>query len=99
MLALPCRSRQAEVRDCHFLGSKNSTGHTYDGTCERKLACKAAAQKAGSNTSKFMYTCEAAEILETKLEFNASRTLKAQSKKRLAESAPEKGAWNDKLGI
>ena len=77
---------------CHAL-------HTYDGTCERKLACKAAAQKAGSNTSKFMYTCEAAEILETKLEFNASRTLKAQSKKRLAESAPEKGAWNDKLGI
>ena len=77
---------------CHAL-------HTYDGACERKLACKAAAQKAGSSTSKFTYTCEAAEILETKLEFNASRSLKAQSKKRLAESAPEKGAWNDKLGI
>jgi len=57
---------------CHAL-------HTYDGACERKLACKAAAEKAGSSTSKFTYTCEAAEILETKLEFSASRSLKAQS--------------------
>ena len=46
-----------------------------------------------------MYTCDAKEVFETKLELNDSKTLKAETKKRLAESAPEEGGWNALLGI
>ena len=77
---------------CHAL-------HTYHKSCERGIACRAAAQKAGSQVSKFMYTCDAKEVFETKLELNDSKTLKAETKKRLAESAPEEGGWNALLGI
>ena len=73
--------------------------HAYTLRCERGVACRAAAQKADSSTARFTYTCEAAEIMETKLEFNQSGTLKAATKKRLAESAPEKGSWNVQLGL
>ena len=73
--------------------------HTYTKSCERGLACKAAASKAGAASSKFTYTCEAAEIVETKLELNQSNTIKAASKKRLAQSAPQAGAWDEQLGI
>ena len=73
--------------------------HTYSKTCERGKACMAAARQAGATTAKLTYTCEPAEILETKLELNGSNTLKAATKRRLAESAPQKGAWNKQLGI
>ena len=74
--------------------------HTYSLACERGVKCKAAARKAGSHTSKMTYVCEAAEILETKLELNdKGKTLKAESKTRLAQSAPKKGAWDALLGL
>ena len=73
--------------------------HTYGKRCERGLACMAAARKAGATSAKFTYTCEPAEILETRLELNSSNTLKAATKKRLAESAPLSGAWDKVLGI
>ena len=73
--------------------------HKYTKACERWRVCRAAAAKAGSDSAKFVYTCDAAEVFETKLAFNESGTLKAASKKRLAESAPEQGAWNVRLGL
>jgi hypothetical protein len=73
--------------------------HTYSKTCERGKACMAAAREAGATTAKLTYTCEPAEIIETKLELNLSNTLKASTKRRLAESAPQKGAWDKQLGI
>lgn len=73
--------------------------HTYSKSCERGKACMAAAREAGATTAKFTYTCEPAEILETKLELNASNTLKVATKRKLAESAPQEGAWDKQLGI
>lgn len=77
---------------CHAL-------HTYHRSCERGKACRAAATKAGSEDSRFTYKCHADEVFETKLAFNESGTIKAETKKRLAGSAPENGAWNARLGI
>jgi hypothetical protein len=73
--------------------------HTYSKSCERGRACMAAAREAGATTAKFTYTCEPAEILETKVELNPSNTLKAATKRKLAESAPQEGAWDKQLGI
>ena len=44
---------------CHAL-------HVYNKNCERFVDCRAAACKVGARSSRFTYTCEAAEILETK---------------------------------
>ena len=79
---------------CHAL-------HTYHKSCERGKACKAAAKKASSETSRLTYKCHVGEIFETQLAFNQSGTLKAETKKRLVGSAPEdqKGAWNEQLGL
>lgn len=73
--------------------------HKYTKACERGRECKAAAAKAGSESARFVYICDAAEVFETKLAFNDSGTLKAASKKRLAESAPEQGEWDVRLGL
>jgi hypothetical protein len=73
--------------------------HTYSKNCERGVKCMAAAREVEAPSAKFTYICEAAEILETKLELNNSNTLKAATKKRLAESAPLSGAWDQQLGI
>ena len=77
---------------CHAL-------HTYHRSCERGIACRAAAAKAGSAACAFTYKCHADEVIETKLAFNPSGTIKAEAKKRLASSAPESGAWNAQLGL
>jgi len=74
--------------------------HVYDGHCERKRECRLAAEKAGSQSgSRFTYTGHADEILETKLLLNSDGRLHKRTRLRLAESAPEKGAWNAALGL
>ena len=75
--------------------------HRYDGQCKRRLACKRAALAAGADDSRFVYTCDAAEVFETQLSFNDSRTLQAKCKKKLVESAPEGEAdeWRKRLGL
>ena len=77
--------------------------HRYDGKCKRGVACKRAALAAGQaeDDSRFVYTCDAAEVFETQLSFNDSRTLQAKCKKKLVESAPEgeAGVWRKRLGL
>jgi hypothetical protein len=74
--------------------------HMYDRHCERRTACKLAATRAGSQGSRFTYECDAAEVIETGILFNdKSNTLKAESKKRLCQSAPMAGEWDAQLGV
>ena len=74
--------------------------HVYDGHCERKRECRLAAEKAGSQSGpRFTYTGHADEILETHLVLNKDCRLHKRTRLRLAESAPENGAWNAALGV
>ena len=74
--------------------------HVWDKMCERKKPCKEAAAAAGSLTGcRWTGVHEAGEIIETQLTFNSSHTLKAECKRRLAESAPVTGGWNNVLGV
>ena len=74
-------------------------GHNYNRLCDHRVVCREAAAAAGSQDSKFTYTCQVAEVFETKLLFNKSGTIKAESKKRLAQSAEPEGAWDARLGL
>ena len=80
---------------CHSL-------HRWDKSCERAAVCRRAAAQASSLTgSRFTYVAHVDEVFETHIAFNASNTLKAESKKRLAEGAPDADAdaWKRALGL
>lgn len=77
---------------CHAL-------HVHDGKCKHSVACRQAASKAGSSDTRFTYTAEPEEVLETGIAFNLSNTLKVESKRRLAQSATDKGGWDEMLGL
>ena len=69
--------------------------HKWTTGCERRLACKKAAQVAGSNTAAWLHEADAEEIMETALELTTAAVLTKTSKERLAEH----GDWHTELAI
>ena len=63
--------------------------HVHDGQCKRRVACREAAAKAGSNDTRITHSGVWQEVLETQMAFNKSGTLKVESKRRIAQSAPQ----------
>jgi len=69
--------------------------HKWTTGCERRIACKKAAQEAGSDTAAWLHEADAEEIMETALELTTAAVLTKKSKERLAEH----GDWHSELGI
>lgn len=73
--------------------------HVWDGRCERQIACRRAKDAAGGTSTKYAYTGDAKEILDTKLQLNQSGTLKKACRVRLSKGAPTPGEWDSALGL
>ena len=72
--------------------------HEHVALCERRTKC-IKARPEGASTSAMQFDCDPASVFETYVELTSKEShLTADSKKRIAESAPEPGSWNNRLG-
>ena len=66
---------------------------------KRSKECKAEAAKAKAGTAAMQAVLSVGTILSTEVELTQKELISACSKKRIAECAPEVGAWDRALGL